>query len=154
MSPIVIRRTAGQVEDEPNGPCRQADPDLFFSTDPAKSAAAKAICARCPAVERDKCLRLAIENHHAYGVWGGLTEEERAIFRAGSRITRPRALDIDRRDEIEPLLRGGLTVAEVAAHFGITPAAAQVACAAVRRLADAEGDPIPVPRRPRRREAA
>ena len=59
------------------------DPDLFFPlhiTGPAarQVAAAKAISARCPVLPACRTWALA---HEAYGIWGGLTERERAHLR-------------------------------------------------------------------------
>lgn len=61
--------------------CRQVDPDLFFpipnSTTGARQAEeAKKVCGTCP-VKR-QCLSWALEAKQDIGVWGGLTEEERA----------------------------------------------------------------------------
>ena len=51
-------------------------PDAEFVTARKKrEAEAKAICAGCPA--RDACLAYALDAGEAYGVWGGLTEDER-----------------------------------------------------------------------------
>ncbi len=63
--------------------CRNApDPELFFPLDTAPGArqvaAAKAICARCPVLA--ECRSWAI-SHEAYGIWGGLTEHQRARLR-------------------------------------------------------------------------
>jgi len=60
--------------------CRSADPDLFFPISSsgrslAQVAEAKAICAGCQ-VRRD-CLSFALRTHQVYGVWGGLSEQER-----------------------------------------------------------------------------
>ncbi len=69
--------------------CLDEDPDLFFpvgTTGPAvaQAEAAKAICRRCPV--REECLDFAMTTGQAFGVWGGLTEEERrALRRARSR---------------------------------------------------------------------
>ncbi|MER5931865.1 WhiB family transcriptional regulator [Streptomyces sp. NPDC002054] len=41
----------------------------------ARDRAAKRICAGCPV--RAECLRHALSVGETYGVWGGLTEEER-----------------------------------------------------------------------------
>lgn len=38
-------------------------------------AQAKQICARCPVV--DSCLQHALQAHEMYGIWGGLSEDER-----------------------------------------------------------------------------
>ena len=50
-------------------PCREADPDLFFSINPAEVARAKSLCACCPV--RVACLRGAIERLEVWGTWGG-----------------------------------------------------------------------------------
>jgi WhiB family transcriptional regulator, redox-sensing transcriptional regulator len=60
--------------------CLSADPDLFFPVSAtgesvAQVGKAKAICARC--VVRHECLAFALRTHQAYGVWGGMSEEER-----------------------------------------------------------------------------
>jgi len=57
---------------------------LFFPiSDAGKSleqiAKAKAICAGCP-VWRE-CLASALRTQQVHGIWGGMTEEERAIAR-------------------------------------------------------------------------
>lgn len=69
--------------------CRDADPDIFFHPEgergPARrnrDNAAKAVCAGCP-VQRE-CARHALLVREPYGVWGGMTEDDReAIYLAG-----------------------------------------------------------------------
>lgn len=39
---------------------------------------AKAVCAGCPV--RGECLDAALANDERYGVWGGLTDGERAVL--------------------------------------------------------------------------
>lgn len=68
--------------------CRSADPELFFPISAfgkalEQVAEAKAICARCPV--RRQCLAFALRTRQAHGIWGGMTEEERAF------IGRPRS---------------------------------------------------------------
>jgi len=64
------------------GVCRTEDPELFFpvgSTGPAAVQAeeAKAVCNNgCPV--QKICLQWALETRQDTGVWGGLSEEERA----------------------------------------------------------------------------
>lgn len=41
---------------------------------------AKAVCAGCPV--RSECLDTALANDERYGVWGGLTDTERAVLAA------------------------------------------------------------------------
>lgn len=64
--------------------CRGKDPELFFpvgSAGPALAqiAEAKKICARC--LVRTACLASAITTGQEYGIWGGLTEDERRRLR-------------------------------------------------------------------------
>jgi WhiB family transcriptional regulator, redox-sensing transcriptional regulator len=64
--------------------CRGEDSELFFpvgSTGPAlpQIAAAKEVCARCPV--REACLEFALSTGQGYGIWGGLTEDERRSVR-------------------------------------------------------------------------
>jgi Transcription factor WhiB len=53
--------------------CRDEDPQLWFSPDPADVAKAQAICARCPV--RPECSAAAEANAELYGVWGGTDRE-------------------------------------------------------------------------------
>ena len=64
------------------GACRGNDPETFFSPDAERGprrrrreAAAKALCAVCPVVTQ--CLEHALSVREPYGVWGGLTINER-----------------------------------------------------------------------------
>lgn len=65
-----------------DGACRQVDPETFFSPErergprrDAREASAKAVCATCPVVR--ECLEHALAVREPYGVWGGLTTQER-----------------------------------------------------------------------------
>ena len=74
--------------------CLSVDPELFFPNgstgDHARqAAAAKRICMSCPV--RVACLEFALESRQDFGVWGGLTEEERRSLRR-SRQRRARRL--------------------------------------------------------------
>jgi WhiB family redox-sensing transcriptional regulator len=60
--------------------CRSADPNLFFPISSSgrsleQVGEAKAICALCRV--RRECLVFALMTHQRYGVWGGMSEEER-----------------------------------------------------------------------------
>lgn len=73
---------SGQVPDtEPagqwvkQGACRK-DPDAMYpGTFAAEIENAKAICRTCPVI--DRCLQWALETGEQWGVWGGLSEDER-----------------------------------------------------------------------------
>jgi WhiB family redox-sensing transcriptional regulator len=74
--------------------CARLDTDLFFHRSgergegfQTRERAAKRVCARCPVL--DECRRYALEAREPYGVWGGLTEDERAnLLRRRSRQER------------------------------------------------------------------
>ena len=60
--------------------CRHHDPDLFFPEGTAGPALrqvdqAKRVCRSCPV--RTPCLGFALRHGVAFGIWGGVTAEER-----------------------------------------------------------------------------
>jgi WhiB family redox-sensing transcriptional regulator len=74
------------------GACRGADTTVFFLPEgergPRKrrrERAAKTICRTCPVLEQ--CAAFALAIREPYGVWGGLTPEERELV-----WSRPRGL--------------------------------------------------------------
>ncbi|MFD6921829.1 WhiB family transcriptional regulator [Streptomyces sp. NPDC059944] len=73
--------------------CRGEDPELFFpigNTGPAllQIEEAKAVCRRCPVMEL--CLQWALESGENFGVWGGLSEDERRSMRRRAARNRAR----------------------------------------------------------------
>jgi WhiB family transcriptional regulator, redox-sensing transcriptional regulator len=63
--------------------CRGVDTELFYSPEgerrrarAARERAAKVICATCPV--KAPCAAYALQHRERYGIWGGLTESERA----------------------------------------------------------------------------
>ncbi|MET8701938.1 WhiB family transcriptional regulator [Kitasatospora sp. NPDC058032] len=84
-----IPRLPGAAEQHRNwqleGACRTVDSGIFFHPVNERGAAAKereqnakSVCARCPV--RVPCRRYALATREPYGVWGGLTEEERRVL--------------------------------------------------------------------------
>lgn len=68
--------------------CQGADQQLFFHPQHERGTlrrqrdrAAKMICARCSV--RPDCADYAVRAQEPYGVWGGLTEEDRAMIIEG-----------------------------------------------------------------------
>jgi hypothetical protein len=64
----------------PDLPCR-TNPELWFA-DPGKSediAEAKRLCRTCPVI--DACLQYALDHRDRWGVWGGLSAEDRAALK-------------------------------------------------------------------------
>ena len=79
------------------GSCRGEDPDIFFHPEGERGAiklardnAAKAICGRCPVVK--ECATHALTVREPYGVWGGMTEDERDLILSGRRTATPAGL--------------------------------------------------------------
>ncbi|MER7015311.1 WhiB family transcriptional regulator [Saccharopolyspora sp. NPDC000359] len=63
--------------------CREQDPELFFpvgDNGPAvlQTAAAKAVCQRCPVAAQ--CLEWALATGQDAGVWGGMSAAERRVL--------------------------------------------------------------------------
>jgi WhiB family transcriptional regulator, redox-sensing transcriptional regulator len=72
------------------GACRGAETSLFFHPEgergPARrnrDAAAVAICSSCPVMQQCRAHALAVRE--PYGVWGGMTEDEREAVYSRSR---------------------------------------------------------------------
>jgi WhiB family redox-sensing transcriptional regulator len=92
-------------------PCRNFDPDLWFSDSPAELELAKSLCGECPL--RLECLAGAVERAEPWGVWGGeIFEHGRVVARKRPR-GRPRKEDLAR----DTVLRTE-TAARVAAAVG------------------------------------
>lgn len=68
------------------GACRQAEPSIFFHPEGERGTArrrraeaAKAVCADCPVIQQ--CRDHALRVREPYGVWGGLSEDDRLAVR-------------------------------------------------------------------------
>ncbi len=56
--------------------CQQTDPELFYpETSRPTNHEAKAICAGC--FVQAECLTYALETNQTFGIWGGLSVQER-----------------------------------------------------------------------------
>ncbi len=84
-----ISRLPGPVMDlwewQYQGACRQTGDEVFFHPEGERGSnrrrrdeAAKAVCASCPVMEL--CREHALRVREPYGVWGGLTEDERTAI--------------------------------------------------------------------------
>jgi WhiB family redox-sensing transcriptional regulator len=58
--------------------CRGARPDIFYPLEP-NFAEARAVCRSC--VVKVECLSYAIEKPELFGVWGGMSPQERDDLR-------------------------------------------------------------------------
>jgi len=54
---------------------KSVDPEWFFSDDLFYQSFAKQICETCPVAA--ECLRSALAGNQKYGIWGGMTADER-----------------------------------------------------------------------------
>ena len=73
---------ADSCEWQYQGACRDVPSEMFFHPDgergprrKARENAAKAVCASCPVVAACRAQALAVQE--PYGIWGGLTEDDR-----------------------------------------------------------------------------
>jgi len=103
------------------GACRELDTAMFFHPQNERGAArirrdhaAKRICAGCAV--RGECADYAVRAREPYGVWGGLSEDEREVIYAR----------LDSRDY--PRHRGeGLRAAESDFELAVSPRALGIA---------------------------
>lgn len=67
--------------------CRKYENVVFFGPDQgeselekqAREMQAKSICHTCPV--KESCLEFAMETNQKYGIWGGMTDKERASLK-------------------------------------------------------------------------
>jgi WhiB family redox-sensing transcriptional regulator len=59
--------------------CTQVDSEMFFPEKGGSTREAKQVCSACPV--RTECLRFAIDNEEQHGIWGGMSQRERAGLR-------------------------------------------------------------------------
>lgn len=69
------------------GSCREVSPEVFFHPEGERGGArrrraiaAKQVCLGCPVLAQCRAHALAVRE--PYGVWGGLTEDEREVLHA------------------------------------------------------------------------
>ncbi len=75
-----------------SGRCsREGSHQLFFSEKPSELAQAQSICAGCAV--RVKCLEIALENRHEWGVWGGVIFWDGQPYHRRRGRGRPRRVD-------------------------------------------------------------
>jgi len=77
-----------------DGSCRGEDSDLFFHPEGergpsrlSRELAAKSVCARCPVIAQ--CAAHALTVREPYGVWGGMSEDDRESIYLTQRLRQP-----------------------------------------------------------------
>lgn len=88
-----LRPIADEWDWQFEGACRGKDPEMFFHPDNERGPrrrnrenAAKAICASCPVIQQ--CREAALANQEPYGIWGGLSEDDRSVILSRRGLTR------------------------------------------------------------------
>ena len=66
--------------------CRQIPVELFFPPAEQESEVAKRVCSDC--LVREPCLEFALAEGERFGIWGGLTSQERRSVAAKRRKAR------------------------------------------------------------------
>jgi len=136
--------------------CARVDPDLFEGGDidsPKDYRPARAICRNCPVAR--ECLTEALENDERYGMWGGLTPNERKEINSARRSLTPRATQTQvRADHVRhamkvltahrELLAEGRTGVDAAAALGISSKSYSQRLTRARRLLERHGMEVPV----------
>ena len=90
QDPMVIVYAEGRIWAD-QALCKSIGPDVFFDSSQGQfdatamesAATAKRICAACPV--RSECLDHAIKNDERFGIWGGMTQKERATYKKNLR---------------------------------------------------------------------
>lgn len=101
-SPAALAPVASEWTWQLSARCRDEDPSTFFSPEGERGYArlrrqhnAKAICAQCEVVLQ--CRYHSLRHQEPFGVWGGLTESERAEILSRVHYIGPGADHHDRR---------------------------------------------------------
>lgn len=78
-------RDSKSIDREYIVPCAD-NPELFFpigkgnnETEKKQTEAARRLCAQCP--EQKSCLQGALERNEQFGLWGGMTPDERRAYK-------------------------------------------------------------------------
>jgi WhiB family redox-sensing transcriptional regulator len=70
---------AEAIREHGEPPCATTDPEMYFPPKGMQASIeirmAKALCDTCPV--KTECLTYALEANEPYGIWGGLTTNER-----------------------------------------------------------------------------
>ena len=86
-----------QTPNLPNAACTNVDPEIFYAEDqihPDTEAVeeARLVCASC--AEQKSCLVWGLD-HENYGMWGGLTANERRYYLKGRYEKLKQAIDLE-----------------------------------------------------------
>ena len=108
--------------------CAEVGTEMFFPEKGGSVRPAKRICGDCPVSAQ--CLQYALDEHIEWGIWGGLSPQERREVRRGK--SRLRVFEA-RIAEVEFLLASRMTGEQIADAFKITQRALERFLARHRR---------------------
>lgn len=81
-----MAETVEALDWQEDAACRSYENIMFFGEEgeaeldrQIRENRAKSVCQRCPVNEQ--CLEFAMETNQKYGIWGGLTDKERASLK-------------------------------------------------------------------------
>jgi WhiB family transcriptional regulator, redox-sensing transcriptional regulator len=76
---VMTREEAAGLEWQDRALCAETDPDAFFPEKGEPTTAARRVCMACEV--RAECLDYALRTGQQFGVWGGLSPQERRDMR-------------------------------------------------------------------------
>ena len=76
--------------------CAETNPEVFFPSMGGSIAEAKKVCKRC--IVQAECLTYALDHSERFGIWGGLSDRERAKLARNPRKLKKFLEEIQRRD--------------------------------------------------------
>ena len=76
---VAVVPVEGELAWQVDALCAQTDPEAFFPEKGGSTRDAKRVCAAC--LVRQDCLDYAMDNDERFGIWGGLSEQERRRLR-------------------------------------------------------------------------
>jgi WhiB family redox-sensing transcriptional regulator len=77
---VLLRQTqSGRIGWQALAACGEYDSEIFFLRKGESADRVKGICASCEV--KEECLNEALTKGYEYGVWGGLTENQRRALR-------------------------------------------------------------------------
>lgn len=99
--------------------CPQTDPEIFYPEVGENPRHAKNVCSRCPV--QSKCLEMALNQDELYGIWGGLSREEREnIRRLRNQATSAKRRKAERNATIVTMARDNVENKVIAEEIGIS----------------------------------
>ncbi|CAL9588739.1 Transcriptional regulator WhiB [Streptomyces sp. enrichment culture] len=78
-APLALAPADAELSWQESALCAQTGPELFFPEPGSSTREAKFLCGLCDI--REACLEYALTHDERFGVWGGLSEQERHELR-------------------------------------------------------------------------